>query len=103
MIFATILGMGLILFFNRYVFLEPRVPLKLGKGPRDFLTFAVPGMLTAICGPIIFVPDHHADLSVLNPYLLASACTVALMFFTGRVLTSVLLSACIFYLLRWLV
>ena len=30
MIFAIIVGMGLIVFFNRYLFLEPRLPLRLG-------------------------------------------------------------------------
>lgn len=101
MIFAIIFGMGAILFFNRYVFLEPRLPLQLGQRTREFLGFAVPGMLTAICGPIVFMPDHHLNLALLNPYLLASICTAVLMLCTGRVLTSVLLSAGVFYLLRW--
>jgi branched-subunit amino acid transport protein len=103
MIFLTVLGMGAILFFNRYVFLEPRLPLRLGQRTRDFLTFAVPGMLTAICGPIIFMPDHRLDLSLLNPYLLGSIAAVVFMLWTRRVLTSVVLSAAMFYLLRWLI
>lgn len=45
--------MGLIVFLNRYLFLEPRLPVRLNRGAREFLGFAVPGMLTAICGPII--------------------------------------------------
>jgi branched-subunit amino acid transport protein len=101
MIFLTVLGMGAILFFNRYVFLEPRLPVRLGRRTREFLAFAVPGMLTAICGPIIFMPDHQLNLSLLNPYLLAAIAAVVFMLWTRRVLTSVVLSAGVFYVLRW--
>ena len=71
MIWAIIGGMTLILFFNRYLFLEPRLPIRLNRGVKEFLGFAVPGLLTAICGPIIFVQDHQLVLSLDNPYLLA--------------------------------
>ncbi|WP_339480902.1 MULTISPECIES: AzlD domain-containing protein [unclassified Pseudomonas] len=101
MIFAVIVGMGLIVFLNRYVFLEPRLPFKLGPGTRDFLGFAVPGMLTAICGPIIFLPGHTLGLSISNPYLLGGLCAVGLMVLTRNVLTSVLLSMGCFYFFRW--
>ncbi|MGH8394785.1 MAG: AzlD domain-containing protein, partial [Pseudomonas sp.] len=45
MIFVMIFGMGLIVFLNRYLFLEPRLPVRLNRGAREFLGFAVPGML----------------------------------------------------------
>lgn len=103
MIWAVIFGMGAVLFFNRYLFLEPRLPVRLGRRAQAFLSFAVPGMLSAICGPIVFMPDHQLDLSPGNPYLLAGACTVALMLVTRSVLTSVLLGMAAFYAVRaWL-
>ena len=102
MIWAIIGGMTLILFFNRYLFLEPRLPIRLNRGVKEFLGFAVPGMLTAICGPIIFLADHHLNLSPANPYLLAGICAVALMVWTRNVLLTVLLSMALFYLFRWL-
>jgi branched-subunit amino acid transport protein len=102
MIFVMILGMGLIVFFNRYLFLEPRLPVRLNRGAREFLGFAVPGMLTAICGPIIFMADHTLNLSLGNPYLLAGICAVGLMFWTRSVLITVLSSMALFYLFRWL-
>lgn len=102
MIWAVIIGMGVVVFFNRYVFLEPRLPLRLGKHTRDFLGFAVPGMLTAICGPIIFMPGHQLDLSLFNPYLIGTLFAIICMLVTRRVLTSVILSMGVFYLLRWL-
>ena len=103
MVWAVIIGMGLIVFFNRYVFLEPRLPIRLGSNLRQFLGFAVPGMLTAICGPIIFMPEHQLNLSLLNPYLLGSLVAIALVLLTRSVLLSMLVSMLIFFLLRsWL-
>ncbi len=101
MMWVIIVGMALILFFNRYLFLEPRLPIRLNRGVRDFLSFAVPGMLTAICGPIIFVQDHALNLSLFNPYLLAGLCAIGLMLWTRNVLLSVALSVALFYLFRW--
>lgn len=101
MIYLLILGMGLILFFNRYLFIEPRLPVRLGRNVRDFLSFAVPGMLTAICGPIVFMPEHKLNLGLDNPYLLAGMCAIVLMAWTRRVLLSVVVSMGFFYILRW--
>lgn len=101
MIWIIIAGMTLILFFNRYLFLEPRLPIRLNRGVREFLGFAVPGMLTAICGPIIFVKNHEVDLSLDNPYLLAGLCAIGLMLWSRNVLLSVALSVGLFYLFRW--
>jgi branched-subunit amino acid transport protein len=101
MIFVMIVAMGLIVVFNRYLFIEQRLPVRLTRGAREFLGFAVPGMLTAICGPIIFFADHRLNLSLANPYLLAGICAVALMVWTRNVLLTVLLSMALFYLFRW--
>ncbi|MCP1625222.1 AzlD domain-containing protein [Pseudomonas nitroreducens] len=101
MVWAVIFGMGLIVFFNRYVFLEPRLPIRLGSNVRQFLGFAVPGMLTAICGPIVFLPEHQLNLRLDNPYLLGAIVAVALVLWTRNVLLSVILSMGAFYLLRW--
>ena len=101
MIYLMIGAMGLVVFLNRYLFIEPRLPVRLNRGAREFLGFAVPGMLTAICGPIIFVKDHGLDLSLSNPYLLAGLCAIGLMLWRRNVLLSVALSVALFYLFRW--
>ena len=101
MIYLMIVGMGLVVFFNRYLFIEPRLPVRLNRGAREFLGFAVPGMLTAICGPIIFLPDHQLNLSPANPYFLAGICAIGLMYWTRNVLITVLLIMALFYLFRW--
>ncbi|CAB5566176.1 Predicted membrane protein [Pseudomonas putida] len=103
MTWLLIFAMGLVVFLNRYAFLEPRLPLRLSSNARQFLGFAVPGMLTAICGPIIFLPGHQLDLSLTNPYLLGSLVAIALVLLTRSVLLSMLVSMLIFLLLRsWL-
>jgi len=101
MVWAVIFGMGLLVFLNRYVFLEPRLPLRLSSNARQFLGFAVPGMLTAICGPIVFMPDHELNLHWSNPYLLSSLVAIALVIYTRNTLLSMLLSMGFFFLLRW--
>lgn len=101
MIMLLILAMGLLVFLNRYAFLEPRLPLRLSSNARQFLGFAVPGMLTAICGPIVFMPGHQLDLSPANPYLLGSVVAIVLMLWTRSVLLSMLLSMGFFFVLRW--
>ncbi|MDH0650118.1 AzlD domain-containing protein [Pseudomonas sp. GD03858] len=103
MIWLLIVAMGVVVFLNRYAFLEPRLPLRLSSNARQFLGFAVPGMLTAICGPIIFLPGHQLDLNPLNPYLLGALVAIALVLLTRSVLLSMLASMLIFFLLRsWL-
>ena len=78
MVWAVIIGMGVLVFLNRYVFLEPRLPVRLSSNARQFLGFAVPGMLTAICGPIVFMPDKQLNLQWDNPYLISSLVAVGL-------------------------
>lgn len=101
MIMLLIFAMGGLVFLNRYAFLEPRLPLRLSSNARQFLGFAVPGMLTAICGPIVFMPDHQLDLSPANPYLLGSVVAIVLVLWTRSVLLSMLLSMGFFFVLRW--
>lgn len=101
MIMLLIFAMGALVFLNRYAFLEPRLPLRLSSNARQFLGFAVPGMLTAICGPIVFMPDHQLDLSPSNPYLLGSVVAIVLVLWTRSVLLSMLLSMGLFFVLRW--
>ncbi|EIU1679758.1 AzlD domain-containing protein [Pseudomonas aeruginosa] len=101
MVWAVIFGMGAIVFLNRYLFLEPRLPIRLGSNLRQFLGFAVPGMLTAICGPIVFMPEGHIDLGYDNPYLVSGAVTVALVLYTRNTLASMLLGMAFFFLFKW--
>ncbi len=97
MVWAVIIGMGVLVFLNRYVFLEPRLPLRLSSNARQFLGFAVPGMLTAICGPIVFMPEKQLNLHWDNPYLISSLVAVVLVLYTRNTLLSMLLSMGFFF------
>ena len=101
MVWAVIFGMGLLVFLNRYLFLEPRLPVRLSSNARQFLGFAVPGMLTAICGPIVFMPEQQLNLQWDNPYLLSSLVAIGLVLYTRSTLISMPLSMAFFFLLRW--
>ncbi len=105
MIMLSILAMTVIVFFSRYVFLEPRVPLKLNKHALRLLSYSSPAILTAIWAPIIFLPEGELSVSLTNPYLLAAVITALLVWKTSNVLLSIILSMGAFlffnlYLLR---
>lgn len=101
MVFLLICAMGAVVFLNRYAFLEPSLPLRLSSNARQFLGFAVPGMLTAICGPIVFLPEHQLNLDPANPYLLGSLVAIVLVLWTRNTLLSMLLSMGFFFAYRW--
>ncbi|OAN17851.1 branched-chain amino acid ABC transporter [Photobacterium jeanii] len=94
MIMISILAMTAIVFFSRYIFLEPRVPLKLNNHALRVLSYSSPAILTAIWAPIIFIPESEGKLfiSYQNPYLLAAIIAGLLVWKTGNVLLSIILS-----------
>jgi branched-subunit amino acid transport protein len=65
-----ILAMTAVVFLSRYLFLEPRLPLRLNARAQHLLSFSSPAVLTAIWGPIVFLPEGKLDVSPENPYLL---------------------------------
>lgn len=103
MTWLTIVAMTLIVFFNRYVFLEPGVPLKIPPLMNKALRYSAPCLLTAICGPIILM-DHGAIRSVpLNPYLLASIASVLIALRVRNMVGAVLLSLTVFYAIDYFI
>ena len=95
-----IIALALIVFFNRYIFLEPTVPLKLPVIINKALKYSAPCLLTAICGPIILM-DHGAIRDFpLNPYFLAAVVSVVIAFSIKNIVTAVLLSLAAFYVIN---
>lgn len=80
MTLLTIVLLACITFFSRYLFLHPKLPLRMGAKMTHFLSFSAPAVLTAIWVPIIFIEDNSYNTSFnsdfTNPYLLAA--TVAI-------------------------
>ncbi len=100
MSWLTLLSMAALVFISRYLFLEPRLPLRLGPRALHFLHYTSPAVLTAIWAPIVFSPHGKLDISMHNPYLLAALVAVALALTTGRVLLTTVASMALFFLLR---
>ena len=69
MTLVTIGLLALITFTTRYLFLEGKLPLRLGPNVKQLLSFSAPAVLTAIFAPILFVHDQQLDLSYSNEYI----------------------------------
>jgi len=69
MTLITIGLLALITFTTRYLFLEGKLPLRLGPNVKQFLSFSAPAVLTAIFVPILFVHDQQLDISLTNAYI----------------------------------
>lgn len=97
MIWITIGLMSLIIFISRYLFLEPKLPLKLNKHALHFLSYAAPAVLTAIIAPMVLVKEHSLYLSINNNYLVGAFSACLLAYFTRNTLLTVLVSMGIFF------
>lgn len=99
MSWSLLLLLAAILFFNRYLFLDPNVPIKLPPLLRQSLKYSAPCLLTAICAPIIFLDQDKALHFAHNPYLIASIISIMLALTLKNMLMVVILSLICFYLL----
>lgn len=95
-IWLTIALMGLVVFFNRYCFLVPNIPLRLPPRIKALLGFSAPAVLTAICGPIVAFDGDQWRALPDNPYLWGAVFAVILAFFLRNMLAVVALSMLIF-------
>ncbi|CAG76733.1 putative membrane protein [Pectobacterium atrosepticum SCRI1043] len=88
-----------IVFFNRYIFLEPAVPVKIPVLLHRALKYSAPCLLTAICGPIILMEHGVIRAFPDNPYFLGAIVSVVISFFIRNIVVAVLLSMLAFYLI----
>jgi len=98
-----ILALAVIVFFNRYYFLEPNVKVKLPLIMNKMLNYSAPCLLTAICIPIIFFEGDNLKGILGNPYIYAAIFCVAIAFYLKRVLLSVIASLIFFYFINFLI
>ncbi len=96
MIWLIILTMLAIVFASRYIFLEPRLPIRLGTRTQRFLSFTAPAVMTAIWAPIVFIQEQQLVVSLFNPYLVGALVTGAVAFKTKRALLSAVLGVLAF-------
>jgi branched-subunit amino acid transport protein len=69
MTYITLLLLASITFTTRYLFLEGKLPIRLGPNIRCLLSFSGPAVLTAIFIPILFIHQQQLDISMSNAYL----------------------------------
>lgn len=100
MIMLSILLMMALVFTSRYLFLEPKLPIRLGVRTQKILSYASPAVLTAIWAPIVFIPEGELGLSLQNPFLLAAIIAVLIAYLTKNVLMTTIVSMVAFLLLR---
>lgn len=91
-----------IVFFNRYIFLEPAIPVRLPSVLREALKYSAPCLLTAICGPIILLDNGDVRSLTSNPYLYGALLGVIIAARVRHMVLCVLLILAVFYLLCWL-
>ncbi|PAJ73170.1 branched-chain amino acid ABC transporter [Pseudoalteromonas sp. NBT06-2] len=100
MTLITILLLACITFLTRYLFLHPKLGLRIGPKMGSFLSLSAPAVLTAIWVPIIFVKDNNLDMSLTNPYLLAASVAVVVSKKTNSIYFTLAASVSAFILLR---
>ncbi|KML65133.1 AzlD domain-containing protein [Pectobacterium peruviense] len=88
-----------IVFFNRYIFLEPAVPVKIPVLLHRALKYSAPCLLTAICGPIILMEHGVIRAFPDNPYFLGAIVSIVISFFIRNIVIAVLLSMLAFYMI----
>ena len=102
MTWTYILILAAIVFFNRYLFLEPRVDIKFPHFFEKMLKYSAPCLLTAICAPIIFYQDDAFRAFANNPYLYGAIFCVLMILWLKKMLLSIILSLVFFYMVTML-
>ncbi|SQD80785.1 AzlD domain-containing protein [Moritella yayanosii] len=100
MIWLTIILMTVIIFISRYIFIEPKLPLRLNPGMVKFLSYSAPAVLTAILAPIVFIQDKTLHLNFDNSYLIGAVFAVLLILITRNTLLTAVLSMLLFFLVH---
>lgn len=102
MILLSIFAMTLLVFVSRYLFLEPRLPLRLNPQAQRLLSYSSPAVLTAIWAPIVFMPDKELWLTPDNPYLIGAIVAALTAWKTKNVLLTTFISMAVFLVLKLL-
>ncbi|ENX33126.1 hypothetical protein F889_03061 [Acinetobacter colistiniresistens] len=104
MSWSLLILLAIVVFMNRYMLLEPNIPLRLPKWFQQSLQYSAPCLLTAIATPIVFMDEQGSFReTLLNPYFLATILTIAIAYKIKHTLLTIFLSlACFYALVFWL-
>ncbi len=95
-----ILTMAMVVFASRYLFLEPKLPVRLSQNTLQFLSYSAPAVLTAIFAPIVFIRDGSLSLSPDNSYLICAIVATAIALKTRNTLLTALISMGLFFVIH---
>ncbi len=100
MSWLTLLAMAALVFISRYIFLEPKLPIRLGPRILHFLHYTGPAVLTAIWAPIVFHQNGELNLEINNPYFIAAVVAAILAITTRNILITTVLSMALFFMIK---
>ncbi|GDY25532.1 MULTISPECIES: AzlD domain-containing protein [unclassified Agarivorans] len=100
MIWLSIFAMAAIVFASRYLFLEPKIPLRLSKTALQFLSYSAPAVLTSIFAPIVFIREEELSIGLDNPYLLCAILATILAVSTRNALITTVISMAVFFVIN---
>lgn len=104
MIWWALVGMTLITFANRYLFLIDSIKLSPGPRLKRLLSYSIYAVLTAIWAPILFSFNLNQGFSITGlPYLVAAIVAAIMSFLRAPTLLVVIASTGLFFALQlWL-
>ena len=101
MILLSILLLASVTFGTRYLFLEGRLPIRLGPNIKHLLTYSGPAVLTEITAPILFVHDQQLNSSLGNPYLWGAVAAIVAARKTGSAYWTIGLGMLVYVLVAY--
>lgn len=96
MTFITIISLAFITFTTRYLFLEGRLPLRLGLNVKQILSFSAPAVLTAIFVPILFIQKQELNIGYTNQYLWGGITAICAAYKTQSVYWTISIGTAVF-------
>ena len=101
MSWTLLLTLMAVVFFNRYVFLEPKTAVQLPAFALRMLKYAAPCLMVSICLPIVFFEQQQWKGVIANSYFYGAVFTAVLTALTRKLLISITLSLIFFYAITW--
>lgn len=97
MSWSLLIGLAIVTFFNRYLFLEPKTCVVIPQFVMRMLKYAAPCLMISIALPIIFF-DHQVWKGFThNEYLYGAIFCVLMTVITQKLLMSIVTSLLFFY------
>jgi len=96
MTFITIISLAFITFTTRYLFLEGRLPLRLGLNVKQILSFSEPAVLTAIFVPILLIQKQELNIGYTNQYLWGGITAICAAYKTQSVYWTISIGTAVF-------